>query len=298
MDGSRISVVIVSDYAAAGARPWADEIACAEAFRRQDLAVPPEILVVAGQGGASAPDPPLPPGVGFLRLPHATSTALRDAALPHVRGDLVAVVEADCLPAPDWLRLLAARLAASSECQAVSGRTTYGAGGSLLRIAALLDRGYVEQPAGGATRHVCSNGALYRRAFLARHRFPDEPNPFVATWLRNEAILAAGERLEVEPAAVMVHAHGGLAFARDLRRNVGFRDARDWGRGPGLRSILRVWRHRQRLERQDLRRLGRLRLRWWDWPLVPPLQLLRRLLELPGIRAGLRGESLTKTGYR
>ena len=298
MGGGLISVVIVSDYAAAGARPWADEIACAEAFLRQDLSVPPEILVVAGQGGGAASAPPLPPGVAFRRLPHASSTALRDAALAHVEGDLVAVVEADCLPAPDWLRLLADRLAAAPACQAVSGRTTYGAGGPLLRIAALLDRGYVERPAGGATQHVCSNGALYRRAFLRRHPFPDEPNPFVATWRRNQAILAAGERIEVEPAAVMVHAHGGLAFERDLRRNVGYRDARDWGRGPGLHSILRVWRQRQRLEREDLRRLGRLRLRWWDWPLVPPLQLLRRLLELPGIRAGLRGEQLKDTGYR
>lgn len=293
-----VSVIIVSDYAGPGERDWTDEIACAAAFQAQDLAEPCEILVV-GEAAEAAWPPALPPAVRLALLPHRRSTLLRDAALPLVQGELVAVVEADCLPAPDWLRRLVALLEAEPRYQAVSGRTLYGGGGSLVRLRSLLDRGYVETGRAGPAEHVCTNGALYRRAFLARFPFPDEENPFVAGWRRNQAILAAGEAIAVEPAAVLRHAYTGPVFERDLRHNVGFRDARDWGRGPGLGSILRVWRNRTKLECDDLRRLGRRRLRWWDWLLLPPLLLSRRLAELPGIRAGLSPEGrLEKTGYR
>lgn len=295
----RVSVIIVSDYEAGPDKSWDDEIACAAAFARQDFAEPVELLVIAGSTAADGPPPALPGGARLLRLPFERSTRLRDAAVAEARGELVAVVEADCLPAPDWLRLLVAVLDGTPGCQAVSGRTVYPRESAFMRIAALLDRGYVESGRAGRTRHVCTNGALYRRDFLRRFPFPDEENPFVAGWRRNEAILAAGSHIEVQPAAVMQHAYGGLGFERDLRRNVGFRDARAWGRGPGLRSVLRVWRERHKLERADLRRLGRERLRWWDWLLVPPLMLLRRLLELPGIRAGLRPQGrLLGTNYR
>ena len=297
MTRPRISVIIVSDYVPAGAKDWADERACAAAFARQDLAEPCEIVVVASHADVAGAAPPLP-GARLLLLPSRRSTELRDQALAHTRGELVAVIEADCLPADDWLRLTVAALERSPACQAVSGRTVYDQGGSLMRLRALLDRGYVETGQAGPARHVCSNGALHRRGFLQRFPFPADPNPFVATWRRNQAILAAGERIEVEPAAILRHAYGGPGFERDLRRNVGFRDALDWGRGGGPGAVLRVWRQRNRLERADLRRLGRQRLRWWDWPLVPGLMLSRRLAELPGIRAGLRGEPLKETGYR
>ncbi len=299
MAAPRISVIIVSDYAAKGVKDWSDELACAQAFAAQDIAEPVDILVVGGAAAAAEPPPLLPADGRLLLLPHHRSTALRDAAVEATAGALVAVVEADCLPAPDWLRRLVAVLDRTPDCQAVSGRTIYREDSAFMRIATLLDRGFVERGSAGRTSHVSTNGALYRRDFLQRFPFPEEANPFVAGWQRNDAILRAGSHIEVEPAAVMRHAYSGFGFERDLRRNVGFRDARVWGRGGGLGNVLRVWRHRNRLEREDLKRLGTQRLRRFDWPLVPPIMLLRRLLELPGIRAGLRdGAKLQRTGYR
>ncbi len=299
----RIGVIIVSDYGSPDPKDWCDEIACAAAFLRQDLAEPADILVVAGQPPETlppeTPPPVLPDGARLARLPYRRSTQLRDAAVKLVQGQLIAVLEADCLPATDWLRCLVHWLDSHPQDQAVSGRTVYGAGGSVMRLRTLLDRGYVETGQAGSAGHVCTNGALYRRAFLERYPFPEEDNLFVAGWRRNQAILLAGEAIAVEPAALLRHAYEGPAFERDLRRNVGFRDARDWGRGSGLRSIFQVWRERTKLEWADLQRLGGQRLRWWDWLLVPPLVLSRRLAELPGIRAGLRPDGkLKKTGYR
>ena len=92
------------------------------------------------------------------------SSQLKDAALAYCRHDLVAVVEADCLPRPGWLAALYESVEKDPQIDAVSGRTSYGEDTMMKRVMSLLDRGFIERRnRHGQVIHASNNGALYRR---------------------------------------------------------------------------------------------------------------------------------------
>jgi len=300
-------VVVVSDYAGPGAKDWADERAILEAFGAQDLAESFEIVLVEHERYRSAcPDwlTRLAPRTTVHFAAHEWSSRLKDAAVPRCAGTLIAVVEADSVPAPDWLRHLVAAMDADPGIDAASGRTTYGGGSALRRVLGVLDRGWMDPGRPGAIEHLSNNGALYRRALLERFPYPAEPNAFLSARLRNRAMLDAGARLYFEPRAVMEHGFGGLGFEMDMRRNVGFADGRLYlatARPPRStpRALATLIRRRLAGEWLDCRRLGPQYLRWYDWPLALCLLGCVRLFELPGALAALRGAaSLPRTSYR
>jgi hypothetical protein len=236
--------------------------------------------------------------------PHARSAELKDAALPLCTGALVAVVEADSVPAPDWLRLLVAVLDTAPDVDVVSGRTTYGQGSSLRRVLALLDRAWMDPGRPGPIEHISNNGALYRRELLARFPYPDEHSAFLSARLRNRAMFDAGARAYFESRAGMVHAFGGFRFAIDVRRNTGFADGRQYWAARGRhtsvpRALQALLRRRFTAEWHDCLRVGRQYLRWYDWPLALLMLAALRLFELPGALAALRGApALERTSDR
>ena len=302
----RISVVVVSDYGTPGPKDWADERAVLEAFAAQDLAEPVQIILVEHERyRTECPSEitRIAPHTMVHFGPHARSAALKDAALPLCTGALVAVVEADSVPAPDWLRLLVAVLDSAPDVDVVSGRTTYGVDSSLRRVLAVLDRAWMDPGRPGPIEHISNNGALYRRDLLARFPYPDEHNAFLSARLRNRAMFDAGARAYFEPRAGMVHAFGGLRFALDVRRNTGFADAQQyWARGrrPSVpRALWALMRRRFGDEWRDCLRVGPQYLRWHDWPLTLVMLAVLRFFELPGALAALRGApALERTSYR
>jgi hypothetical protein len=303
----RISVILVSDYGEPGPKDWAEERAALEAFAAQDLAEPFQIILVEHERYQAQ----CPSRIAHI-APHTTvhftscarSSEMKDAALSLCASPLVAVVEMDSVPAPDWLRLLVAVLDADPAVDVVSGRTTYGHHSSLRRVLALLDRAWMDPGRAGRIEHISNNGALYRREWLARFPYPDEASPFLSARLRNRAMFDGGARAYFEPRAGMVHGFGGLRFAIDVRRNMAFADGREHraARAPRAsmwRALYGVARRRFADEWRDCRRVGRQYLRWYDWPLALVMLVTLRLFELPGALAALRGDSAVgRTSYR
>jgi hypothetical protein len=234
------------------------------------------------------------------------SAALKDAALKHCRGELIAVVEADCLPEPGWLSRLVARFDADPALEVVSGRTHYGDGSAILRVMALLDRGFVEERKGGRFVHVANNGALYRRHVLERYRYPDDANPFVSAELRLKAMLRDGVRIGFEEDALMRHAYGGRAFVADVRRNKGYQAARiilhrrsAAARFSALGLALRALRARVRHDLRVVRSAGAGYLRAGDWPLLWLMFFAVRAPEFMGALSAWRPEHFARsTKYR
>lgn len=303
----RLSVIVVSDYAGEGA-DWGDQRAMLAALARQDIAEPFEVLLAEPDGRqVSCPHDlaSLCPRTRVLFLPAAGSIALREAAAAQAAGTYVAVFEADSPPAPDWLRLTVALLDREPAAEIVCGRTDYGSGSSLRRVAGLLDRGFQNPGRAGPVGHGSNNAALYRRALLERFPFPHRENPFLAGHLRNRAMEAAGVGIWFLPEARTRHAFHGLRFLADVRRNTGYADARahraltgeDGGRGR-LATALALSADRLCREAADCRRVGRQYLRWHDWPLALLLLLWVRVYEWPGLLRGLSDAPLGETAYR
>ena len=303
----RISVILVSDYGEPGPKDWADERAALEAFAAQDLAEPFQIILVEHERyRAECPRQitQIAPHTTVHFTSRARSSEMKDAALSLCAGPLVAVVEMDSVPAPDWLRLAVAVLDDAPDVDAVSGRTTYGQHSSLRRVLGLLDRAWMDPGRAGRIEHISNNGALYRREWLARFPYPDEASPFLSARLRNRAMFDAGARSYFEPRAGMVHGFGGLGFIIDVRRNMAFADGREHraARAPRAsmwRAVCGVAHRRFADEWRDCRRVGRQYLRWYDWPLVLLMLVSLRLFELPAALAALRGAPrLARTSFR
>ena len=293
----RVSIILVSDYARGG-RTWADRIAAVQAFLADALLDPggPFEIIVMEPLPASGIAPAVPPALAAL-APRVRvifdrshrSSVLKDAGLEHCRGELIAVVEADCVAEPGWLRRLVAAMDADPALDVANGRTTYGMHSAMRRVATLLDRGYLERRQDGRHVHVSNNGALYRRSVLERYPYPDEASPFVSAELRNIRMRAGGVKIGVEPTALMRHGYGGIPFMVDLRRNKGFQAARmiarrspRHARRSAFRLALAAAKRGAREDLATILSLGRQFLRWTDWPLLVLVFLAARLPEFAG----------------
>ncbi len=295
-----LSLVVVSDYEA-GEKTWSDELVAVKTFLSDPEAVPAEILVMEGR--LPGEEPPTPPDT--LTRHEAVkvhfgnsdrSAELKDLGSRLAKHDLVAVVEADCVPTPGWLARLADAMAAAPSLDVVSGPTIYPGEGMLIRVLTVLDRGYLEAPQySGGWQHVSNNGALYRRECLLDFPYPGDLSPFVSAERRNRAMREAGLKSGFAPKAISYHAFGGWPFVIDVRRNKGFQYARTLLRRERvaqpmqaldrIRVAFLAVRHSIAADAASVRWVARHHLRLWDWPFLVGLFLVVRLPELFGALA-------------
>ena len=159
-----ISVVIPVKDDATGLRT------CLEALRGQTLS-PDEIVVV--DNGSRDGSPVVAQHFGCRVIPHpgggipAASAAGYDAAT----GDIVARIDADCVPDPHWLENVVAALERRPDVAAVTGGAVFADGPHLLRrpLAALYLGSYffVLAPTLGHVPLFGSNFAMRRSAWRA-----------------------------------------------------------------------------------------------------------------------------------
>jgi glycosyltransferase involved in cell wall biosynthesis len=306
-----VSVVVVSDYAGTGADPWKDVRQTLAALAAQDLGEPFECLVVESSAeGATAPTDlePLLPGVRLVTDPGRGSYALKNAGARAATADLVAILDADCTPRPDWLRVGLAALRADPTAIAVSGRTTYAGRGVGERALAVLSRAYLDPGAAGPTQFISNNNAIVRRADYLAHPLPTDGGPF-ASRIQSEAMRRRGARFRFEPGMVVVHEFEGWAMERDIRRNIGYGTIRirqldpkmpwAWMARLGVASIPLFVAARTVDSWWDALRAGRhYGLRWYEQPVVFALAIVVHVLEIAGMRQAFRDEPITTTAYR
>ncbi|MEA5412741.1 glycosyltransferase [Synechococcus sp. BA-120 BA3] len=295
-------MVIVSDFELSDQKTWHDEIEVLKAFAAQDFDEPFELIVMENPRFADAVPEILEriaPQTRVVFTDQTQSARLKDDGVRQCRGDLVAVIEADCLPNPAWLRTLVGVLREHPEVDVVSGRTWYGDQTPYRRCLNLLHRAFDDYGRPSPSSFISNNGALYRRAVLEAFPYPEAITPFLSARLRNRRLLEAGHTVFFHPEARMLHAIGGLPFLFDVHRNVGYSDIMQAPRGPTIGSILPVLLQRTKRETRDLRRLGDSYLKGFDRLLLPLFQLVGRCFETVGmVDALLRRPSIPHSAYR
>jgi len=299
--GMSLSVVVVSDHDDNGSSPWGTVRGMLGALEQQDFSEPFEVVLVKNErhrDSAPADLASLCPNMTVVYSPEVRSTKLKDLGAGQASADLVAVIDADCLPEPGWLRIVTDVLRRRPEVSAVSGRTHYGRETSYLRALSLVDRSFDDLGEAGFTTEVSTNAALYRRSLLTQFPYPHAVTPFHSAVLRMQAMSRAGIRLFFEPAAVVRHSPGGFRFMQDFRRNLGYADM-SCHPARRLRSIPHIVWERSQREVHDCLRLGPRYLRWYDWPLTALLLATVPLLQIPGMLDAWRGvDEIPHTSFR
>lgn len=137
---SRLSVVVVSDYEANEEKTWKDEEQVLKSLADQDIDGSFNIILVENNNAESSVPSDLYQKYPLLKIiftDESQSAKLKDHGVKHAETEYVAVIEADCLPNREWLRVLYETLHQQKDFSVVSGRTTYGIKRCISAVSAL-----------------------------------------------------------------------------------------------------------------------------------------------------------------
>jgi len=306
-----VSVVIVSDYASGEPDGWQDLRATLRGLAGQDCGEAAEYLLV--ESATIAPHIPaglidLRPGLRVVVVDEQSAAALKNAGALAARAELVAMIDGDCVPAPDWLRQLVDAMRVRPAAAATSGQTTYGGAGIVARSMAVVNRAFLDVGRLAPTRHLTMNNCILRRPVLLAHPIPAAAATHMSM-LQAAAIQEAGGQLWVEPAARVRHAYDGWSTERQIRRSIGY-------------GVIATRRLNPRLPYASLARLGylsvalfvvlrtlhswwlavqrgrRYGIRWYELPVTFGLSAAACGMEVPGMIRAVRGLPPPPTRFR
>lgn len=285
-----LAVVVVSEYEASDVKTWRDERRALDALAKQDIDVPFNVVLVESEAHRETTPSDLFalfPGLQLAYCPSDQSAAMKNFGAAMCDAPWVALIEADVVPDPGWLRRLYARAQAMPDYSIFTARTDYGFDTSWSRVCSLLDRSFDDYGRSQESRHISGNAALYRASVLKEFPYP-EGSPFVSARQRDIAIKKAGHRAFFEHDSVSRHDLGGLDFAMDFRRN--------GGHSSMMVNVRRSWKYIPRklfnIMRSDigsLLRVGPNYLRWYDLPLYAAMFVWIRIPETIGMIDALKG---------
>jgi glycosyltransferase involved in cell wall biosynthesis len=106
----------------------------------------------------------------FIKLAFAPATnyfAAKNAGAQMATGSIVALLDGDCEPAPDWLELMVSQF--EENTGVVVGRTTYAGRSLAARTFTVPDLANVQNDRSGAATGVMLNNTGFRREILLSH---------------------------------------------------------------------------------------------------------------------------------
>jgi GT2 family glycosyltransferase len=206
-----IDTITRDDY---GARPLADDLkATLDGLARQTY--PPElfeIIVVVDDGSGSESEEVVRryPSVSIVRSPQHSYFAGKNAGAHAARGTIVALLDSDCEPVPEWLSMLTAPFA-DAGVSAVAGCTRYTGTSLSARTFAVPDFSIVVGDKSGAASAFHLNNSAFRRETFLTHPLDARIRRDGGCVLLYHELRAAGARIVYAPQARVFH---GLDFAQ------------------------------------------------------------------------------------
>ena len=154
------------------------------------------------------------PAVRLVLSPASNYFAAKNSGTAAATGDVIALLDGDCEPAPDWLEVLLAPL--TSGVTAVGGRTRYTGGSWAARTFSIPDFAYVLADENGAASGFNINNVAFPREVLLNHPFDTRISRNGGCYFLFHQLRAEGARILYESRAVVAHGLDidGLGFAR------------------------------------------------------------------------------------
>ena len=143
----------------------------------------------------------------FVASKESNYFAAKNAGAAAATGDVVAFLDADCVPVPDWLELLLARLADGVD--GVAGRTRYTGGSFVARTLSVPDFAFVLEQESGASTGMNINNVIFRREVLLQHPLDARIRRNGGCYFLFNQLRAAGKRVLYEPRARTMHGFAG-----------------------------------------------------------------------------------------
>lgn len=307
----RLSIIVVSDYAAGSEKSWGDIRRALRAWADQEGNPAEEFILVEStrfEGRIPSDILKIVPNMQILYIDAESSYELKNRAVESVTEDWVAIVDADCLPQRSWLKVLRTAISHYPAVAAISAKTLYPGRSRMERLLGLLSRSYLDPGHCGPSRFISGNAACFRREFYLRHPLPIGLGAF-ASRIQSEAFLRDGGTLLFDPGLVVIHEFEGWAMERDIRRNHGYgtvitrlRDERlPYARliQIGILAIPLIVTGKTLDTLRDCFRCFRhYNVKTYELPLALAFTIVTHILEIPGMLAAYRGQCVGATAWR
>ncbi len=140
--------------------------------------------------------------------------AAKNAGAAAAGGEIVALLDGDCVPSPDWLETLIARFGPG--VGAVAGRTRYAGDSFTARTFSVSDFAYILGEQGDAASGFNINNLAFRREVLLAHPFDARIRRNGGCYFLFHQLRAAGVQVVYESRATVAHGLdvAGLGFVR------------------------------------------------------------------------------------
>ena len=306
-----ITILIVSDYQSSGQRSWNDERECLQSLAALDLDQPVEYLLCEDsrfEGEVPEDLFAILPGMRTLFVQNADSYTLKNAGARAATTPLLALVDADCRPTANWLRVAVETLRKRPEVAGISGRTVYPGTDRAERILALLSRAYLDPGRTGPTGFLSNNCAVVRREVFVKYPLPEKLGAF-SSRIQSEEMLRAGGVLWFDGRVRVVHEFEGWPMETDIRRHLGWSTVATRLEVPNLpyaglvrigpMAIPAIWAGKLWNCWMDcLRCATGYGVKWYEVPLALSLACVLVTMEVPGMWKAYQRRTITETAYR
>ena len=240
-------------------------IACLESLTLLDYPQERLEVIVVDDGGSADTQGAIDPfrrrlNLSFLTQSHLGPAAARNNGATHATGEFIAFTDDDCMPAPDWLRVLASCFAEHPDCM-IGGRTINELSDNLCSTASQMLISYLYEyynaDAGHARFFASNNLAVQRACFLKTGGFDTTYTQAAAEDRElSDRWLYFGYRMLYAPQAVVCHSHN-LTITEFWRQHF------NYGRGAWLFHRARARRCQEPVKVESL--LFYLNLLWYPF---------------------------------
>jgi hypothetical protein len=135
-------------------------------------------------------------------------------------GDIIALLDSDCDPCPQWVERAVARIQGGAD--AVAGKTRYPRGARFGSTFSFFNFGYIQRLPDGQSTGFLPNNAAFRATVLRKHNFDPRIRRGGAGHLLGNQLKRLGYRLEYEPGMLATHNMYGVGEEMQMRVKAGF----------------------------------------------------------------------------
>jgi len=152
--------------------------------------------------------------VRFVDATESNYFVAKNAGAAAARGSVIALLDGDCEPAPDWIEVLLSRF--DDGVDVVVGCTRYTGQSFAARTFSISDFAHVLDKSGGDASGFNINNVAFRASILAAHPFDARIRRNGGCFLLYHQLRAAGARIVYEPRARVSHGLDirGLGFVK------------------------------------------------------------------------------------
>jgi GT2 family glycosyltransferase len=148
------------------------------------------------------------PAAKVVATADATYYGMKRRGMKEAQGEVIALLDSDCLPGKDWAREILATIAGGADV--VAGKVRFPSGAPFSRTFALFDSGHLRNEKDGQTSCFNVSNVALRRAVVREHPFDDRLTRFGGGILLGRRLRSLGYKILYNPAVAVVHNDKGL----------------------------------------------------------------------------------------